>query len=850
MKKKLINFYSILTAVFLLLTVSGCKVPGDPQNPGVPVLTFNDVLSSLGIYEEPVNRKDPNGNNLAEDYNPLGTELTTLFSKKEIYTAGFQASSVDTDLVRLFDDSLTNFNPLISNQNATWASGNAAEPGNYEINPKDSISADVDNDGRDEIINIYYRSSDMTLHMKVINTDGVTSNTSSYQIPVPGELSIPDLFSANATQNGFSWNGHDAVAGNLDNDPEEELIITFGTSYIILDDANHNFNIKNYDTFAPLDTYIDAYCYIRTCVADFDIDGRDEIVFVNTTTQSQGSNDFPGEIYIYDDLWEDQFMAVPLLDRKLVSYTVSFNGSGVGTTNCQLTRINCSTGDVDKDGLPEVVLIGNLINFLGVNDLAGIFILDTEMDNNSNPQFEFYTAAESVYRAMLLSQKLAFDIECGDINGDGKDEIVCANSVFSLNSAGSDISNDYSLNYSILVSEDRFHLIEVGDVDGDFLDEVIVLAYFKIPSLQAGLFSFGLDTDTATLIMEESIHYPENVNQSPIINYALTLPDVDQDGAIVKYAGHDVRYGNPQIITVIASPPYFEGIQDLNGSGTEFGKSEGSEIGEETSFGFNVDVSLGLSYEAPVLGRTLASAEIKTTISNNFNWGTASLQEYSETWGYIVPAGTDSVIFTCVPFDVYYYEIIAFQGETDAGTSFTLTPGEIVTVNIPRQPREYCKSIEDYNANNGDFFDIDNTILLHTKGQPFTYNSSSSMASIKAQSNNRGLFSTSYRTAGSGGNTFIQIDDLSSELSTYNYDLDVIVEAEAVLGGVLIGGGAGFQYGYNSTVATKEGTHIRGEIGRIPTGNNLEFTWGLMMYPYLHNKTGQAFNIVTYWVDE
>ena len=93
-------------------------------------------------------------------------------------------------------------------------------------------------------------------------------------------------------------------------------------------------------------------------------------------------------------------------------------------------------------------------------------------------------------------------------------------------------------------------------------------------------------------------------------------------------------------------------------------------------------------------------------------------------------------------------------------------------------------------------------------------------------------------------------DPLAGELSTYNYDLDVLVEAEAVLGGVLGSGGAGFQYGYNSTVSTSTGTHITGVVGIIPSGNPEEFTWGLMMYPYIHAGTGQAFNIVTYWVDE
>jgi hypothetical protein len=237
-------------------------------------------------------------------------------------------------------------------------------------------------------------------------------------------------------------------------------------------------------------------------------------------------------------------------------------------------------------------------------------------------------------------------------------------------------------------------------------------------------------------------------------------------------------------------------------------------------------------------------------MEHSFNWGSSESKEITETWAYSTGMGEDKVIFTAVPFDVYYYKVISAPDEAAGENGEPLKPGSTMVINIPRKSGTYHQELDYYNEHNGDTWDV---VLPHTLGNPLSYAKESDVAGIKAQAGNKGLFTTtsSMRNGTSAtGTSSLNVEQVTSAEKNFDYELEDTFEAEVKVGGATIGGSAGYHYGHSITNTTSSGLFIEGEVPDIPQANHstdLDFRWGLLMYPV--SGTGQNFNLVTYWVD-
>ena len=139
------------------------------------------------------------------------------------------------------------------------------------------------------------------------------------------------------------------------------------------------------------------------------------------------------------------------------------------------------------------------------------------------------------------------------------------------------------------------------------------------------------------------------------------------------------------------------------------------------------------------------------------------------------------------------------------------------------------------------------------KKMTFRYAKENDLPALKTRAGSRGLFSTRYMQVGTGstGATAIGIEQVTAEEKSFNYGLELGIEAEAKVMGVTAGASAKFGYGYGFTNSTSEGLFIEGQVPSIPGdkyNTDLAFKWGLLMYPM--SGTGQSFNFLTYWVDQ
>ncbi|MFP4384104.1 MAG: hypothetical protein ACLFSE_08645 [Spirochaetia bacterium] len=780
-----------LILLFLLLIITGCDLfqfgAGDEDH--------NTMLEELGVDTDLGERSDPNQNPLPDNYNPIGPKVGVLFKQCEIYAAGVSAKG---HYQTLFGDETENYKVLFQEPETQqdWATGN----------PKKGVAADVDGDGLDEVvISVYYLNSE-ELALRIVDYDGSTA-TEVKRVFVPG---LEDMFEGSP---GRTYLGQDITSGDYDGDGKAEIALTVGGRFMVFDDYDTDFASLAEPQITDPDP--DSETFLRVTSGDYDIDGKDEIL----VAVGSGNAGLMGEYIIYDDLIDHPQMTEPISSGKIQT--------DADAESVYLFCADVAAGDFDGDGLPETA-------FSGRKEEMGhmLLVLDTTMGPDSKPVFEFLeSAGNDNYETG--PQHYLTGVDSGDIDGDGKDEIATYQDIYVVKSGKIDYHEIHGNEALIMGANygDNYPLLDtmcVGDVTGDKKDDVL---FVTADSDQIYIFSTASD---GTLKLNEDF----DVDPSPT-DVILCLPNVDHDSAVLEYREKELLFTDPIIAAVLASPPYFRKINGDAVGGTGFGSIEGQSTETGTSHGFHVGFTVGVGFDAPF---GLGEAEVKTTVENSFNWGTATTHEVTETWGYTTPVGEDKIIFTAIPFDVYYYDVLSSPDESQIGKT--------VTVNVPRKPGKFHQVSDFFNEHSGGIT-LDETVLTHEKGDPFSYADESERDTLQAASGNRGLFSRHSLEVGTGtGTGVISLEDVETETSTFDYTLDVTVEAETQVGTVIAGASAGYQFGYSYSTSVSQGTYIEGEVPDIPQddfNSERRFWWGLMAYPVLH--LGQEFTMVTYWVD-
>jgi hypothetical protein len=420
------------------------------------------------------------------------------------------------------------------------------------------------------------------------------------------------------------------------------------------------------------------------------------------------------------------------------------------------------------------------------------------------------------------------------MDSDGKDEIAAGYYIFRLNDAKTALVEVANVQ-SALNAYPSPHAM--GDVTGDKKQDVL---YYVFDGSSVWVYVVSLVSGSITT---------KRLGTYTIYDYiTLCLPNVDSDSYVLEFAGHDLRFTDPIVHAVIASPPYFEGANNGNG-GTTFGQTSSSSQSEANSSGFSVGLSLGVQVETSALFVKVMSAELKATVTSSMTWGSSYSTEITETWAYDTGVGEDKVVFTSIPFDTYYYTVISAPAGQPIGGGKFLSPGDTMVVSVPRKPGTYNTTVAAYNANNGDGYDI---TLKHTLGTPFSYYTHAEISALKIAAGSRGLFTTTteMRVGNTNtGSTSKSVEQVTTEEKIESYDLEASVEAEVVAGGILVGASAAYNTGYETTNSISSGIFISGTVPDVPLAQSSyeQFRWGLLMFPV--EEQNQKFNVVTYWVD-
>ena len=607
---------------------------------------------------------------------------------------------------------------------------------------------------------------------------------------------------------------------------------------------------------------------VSLTAADFDRDGTDDLAVSYGYYGTYGEQPTKASVYLGGRAGEMLSQSIPL-------------------TLGNIFRTGLATGDVDGDSYNELVIGGSVRNatdkvrYVGIYEWNGSgFSLSSEKNidifKKENDSY-IYEAAKQRNEAKkgeyyYTSAAGSANVAVGKFNGLSEPACVYIDGlIIELGDSGLTLSRMIDDQLGPI----SFSTIELNaraaDINGDGTDQVVV-SYIKStqkiapdPKDFTKYLQFLKDISGANT---NEINTVVAGGNSPLKTWkgSFSVPDTDNDTTLLTYTKqHYYTYSDPEILAVLASPPYFGDLEQdefetVDPNSTTYGSSKGSGGGSSYSNSFSAGLYTSWEHEVKFLGVTLFSTEVESEINNHFTWETEQVSSMEYSAEYQTYAGQDTVALYAVPVETYVYS--AKIPVTKSDGTFDYYDTQTMTVNIPHEPTIKTLTLDDYEAIAKDYEElpaIADNLLTHTMGDPSSYPSSvnqipaassltTGQPTLVAPSLSEPAPSTGYSTASQTRS----IEMTSEKTNSFNYEIEVNTKAGVGAGGVTVGVTAGYSHGTGSVHITTSGSSYSGTIFDIPKAAQdygYGFTWRLCAFPG-QTSEGKVFPVVTYLVTE
>lgn len=333
---------------------------------------------------------------------------------------------------------------------------------------------------------------------------------------------------------------------------------------------------------------------------------------------------------------------------------------------------------------------------------------------------------------------------------------------------------------------------------------------------------------------------------------SLCLVNTDNDSSYMKYGGeHYFAYSDPEVLAVLASPPYFADLldrDDLSGSygdsSTSYSSSTGSGGSTVESSTISVGAYVSFEQEISFFGISAGKIEAESTVTAGFTWETETSSSLEQTVTYQATVGEDMVAFYSIPMEIYKYTTYVPDGA--GGYSEVIT-----TVNIPHEASVRVISLEDYESIAEDYSilpKVANNVLTHTVGDPSTY-----PTSISGYSKPISYIGDPAKVdfSSTGGSISQEIAMTEEESKSFTITGSLEFKAGGGAGGITVGVVAGGELGEGTVTTTTSGSSFSGELFNMPLeAKPFGYTMNWKIFSYLHSDGGRSFPVVNYLVSE
>ena len=725
------------------------------------------------------------------------------------------------------------------------ANGEGNLPGSLSSNSmgrnvRDAVSADIDNDGRDEMVVLARNSDRFQVYRVDVNPQGV----SSWQL-----LSTLDPLSTNEMVEGT------LTVGDFDGDKRDEIAVfrTVGlidgmgntSSVWVLDDPVDGGGMLFEQHYGASDEY-GPYNNYSGIAADVDGDGDEELIL-----QRQGQNGSKGNVrFTLLDWSHDQNAFWTRVYKQWVFQNT------LPTLGYQMTS-KSAAGQFDGDSADEIVLFST---WPRSTTNAYLTVDQYNFDVAAN---RFETVARATFSGnheIVPFAESAIDVCAFDRYGDGKEWIGIISKTLGgdagiralrLNPSDGSWFSD-SLSDDIPTQSDAVSLA-AADSNGDSTEELYAGFSWGASTYKSAwvelIYGDGV-TESRRLPIYGSVTSTSAANTRPLI---LAPGEYDGDGLRVRYQGSTIRISNPVPLTLLAAVPTKAGInQNYLGSSSGYSIAMGS--GTETTYSTSTTITAAVGYEFEEFTGTFG-ATVKATMERESSTTSTSSTTTTFVTGYEAGNEADVIVFASNNYLVHEYRIMDAVEPGSVGQTFS--------IDVPLETRISKWTVPYYNSLVPLQYQMTSDLLPHTVGDPSTYRNFSEMANLTANL-------VSWRTPsiinvgqGLGGYVSSAIELASENATTEQTELALGASASFKAFGVTAEGSISMGNGSAYTVSTNQETVYGAQIGDIAASDYSTWAYGIGLSVYQawriadtsNQPTGQwlpggyPLTVINFWVD-
>ncbi|MCR5339444.1 MAG: VCBS repeat-containing protein [Lachnospiraceae bacterium] len=406
---------------------------------------------------------------------------------------------------------------------------------------------------------------------------------------------------------------------------------------------------------------------------------------------------------------------------------------------------------------------------------------------------------------------------------------------------------------------------QVADLNGSGTQTVFYKGYFSAvtyfrdenawPTLARGSYlgAFSPGTNGAKMPMGFSSRSSKGV--------VYAVLNTDDDTAYMNYTGKRYfEYSDPEVLAVLASPPYFKDLlanDELSGnyaeSTTSYGKSEGSGESASASATISAGVYTKVEQEISILGLgNVAQFETELSTTASFTTEYEQSREIEYSVAYSTSSGADAVVFYSIPTEIYEYETTYVDKESGEKTTYTKQ------MYFPKEPCVSTIELDKYNTirqNYSELPEIGEGILDHKLGYPGSYPTGS--GNYKKVKEFKGNWMAVDFTGAGGGITQEQSIAMSKEAETsFSSGVEISFSSGGGAGGVSVGYTLGSEVEAGYAMTSTSGSSFTATMQNMPAEAE-EYGYGMSWKMFAHegsyvNKNGKTvkFPVVDYMVTD